>query len=167
MMLRLRRVGSALLAIATVAGAVAPGVASAQTETALSGVFTDTNSSVTGPAGGALSVTSFAAEEQTLVVNGSANISFCIPNVDPKNCLASFSVPVMTTVTDVSGTCDAIAVTLGAIHTVVGGDRFVLDLTASPLILTGGSRQLRCAIARRAASNEPLFTLAASLNLLL
>jgi hypothetical protein len=134
---------------------------------ALIGVFTDTSSSVSGPAGGVLSVRSFAGEGKALVANASASISFCVPGVDPKNCLASFDVPVTTTVIDVSGNCDAIVVTLSAIHTVVG-DRFVLDLQmASPLILTGGSRQLRCAIARRAASPEPLFSLAASLNRLL
>jgi hypothetical protein len=167
-MLRRLRVRSVLLAVAAVAAAAAaPGVASAQTETALSGVFTDTNTSATGPAGGLLSVTSFAAEGRTLVLNGTGHVSFCIPDVDPKNCLVSLGFSVTTTVTDVSGTCDAIVVTLDAIHTVAGGGRFVLDLTASPLVLTGGSEQFRCAIARRAASNEPLYTLAASLNRLL
>jgi hypothetical protein len=163
---RLLRAGCAVLAVAAVA-AVAPTVALAQTETALTGVFTDTSSSVTGPAGGAFSLTSFAAEEQTLVANGSAGISFCVPGVDPKNCLASFSGPLTTTVTDVSGDCDGIVIILGAIHTVLGG-RFVVDLQAAdPLILTGGSRQFRCAIARHAASNAPLFSLAGSLNRLL
>jgi hypothetical protein len=166
-MRRLLRVAWAVLALAAVA-AFAPGVARAQTEVALTGVFTDTASSATGPAAGAFSLTNFAAEGHTLVANGSAAVGFCVPGVDPKNCLASFSVALTTTVTDVSGTCDAIVVTLGAIHIVVGGDRFVVDLEAeSPLVLTGGTRQFRCAIARRAMSTEPLFTLAASLNLLL
>jgi hypothetical protein len=165
-MRQLRFLGCAVLALAAVAGAV-PGMASAQTEVALVGVFTDTSSSVTGPAGGVFSVTSFAGAGKPLVANGSVSTSFCVPGVDPKNCLASFDVPATTTVTEVSGDCDAIVVTLSAIHTVVG-DRFVLDLQmASPLILTGGSPQLRCAIARRAASREPLFSLAASLNRLL
>jgi hypothetical protein len=156
--------GCALLTLAAAAGA-APGVASAQTEVALIGVFTDTSSSVTGPAGGVLSVTSFTAEGKALVANGSAQISFCVPGVDPENCLASFDVPATTTVTDVSGDCEAIVVTLDAIHIAVGGDRFVLDLQAAgPLVLSGGSQPLRCALARRAASAEPLFSLAASLN---
>lgn len=162
----LLRAGCALLAFVSLV-AFAPAIARAQTEVALIGTFTDTDSSLSGPAGGAFSLTSFANQEQTLVATGSAHIGFCVPNVDPKNCLANITVTVTMPVTDVSGSCDGIIVTLGAIETVVVG-RFVFDLqVASPLVLTGGSTGLRCAIARRAASNEPLFTLAPSLNLLL
>ena len=69
-------------------------------------------------------------------------------------------------VTEISGTCDGIVLAFGPIHAVVGG-RFLLDLEASPLVLGGGRRILRCMIARRAASGAPLFTLAGSLTRLL
>ena len=166
-MRRLLRTGSVVLALVALLAALAPGIARAQTEVALVGTFTDTATSLTGPAGGAFSLASFGTQGKTLVASGDGEVSFCIPNVDPKNCLASFSVPLVLPATSVSGSCQAIVVTLGAIETVVG-DRFVLDLQASdPLVLNGGSRQLRCAIARRAALHAPLFTLVPSLNRLL
>jgi hypothetical protein len=45
--------------------------------------------------------------------------------------------------------------------------RFTVDLEATPLVLTGSTRERRCALARRAATTQPLPALAAALNALL
>jgi hypothetical protein len=157
-------VGCAVLVLLAT-GTVVAGSASAQSEIALIGTFT--GGTTTAPAGGALTVTNFAAASRALVAAGAADVSFCLPDVDPKNCLATFDFPVTTRVTGVSGNCDAISVDLAAIHTVVG-ERFTLDLdVANPLVLTGGPRYLRCAIALLAKHHVPTFILARPLNRLL
>ena len=154
-----------MLALLIIA-AVAPAVAGAQTETALAGVFTDTGSPATGSARGAFSLASFATQEDTLVASGPAQVSFCLPDVDPQNCLATFEFTLGLPVTEVAGDCDTISVTLGGTRITVG-DRFVLDVEATtPLALTGGTRAERCRIARHAGSTKAK-QLARALNRLL
>jgi hypothetical protein len=155
-------VGCAVLVLVAVTGGSA---ALAQSQIALVGTFTD--GGTIAPAGGALTVTRFSAARRTVLASGSAEVSFCLPDVDPKNCLATFDFPVSTGVTHVSATCDEVTVDLAPIHTVVG-DRFTLDLAvANPLVLTGGLRYLRCTLAFLVKYHAPASLLARFLNPLL
>jgi hypothetical protein len=159
-----------ILALLVVA-AVTPASARAQPQqVALVGTFTDLQTNTTGVAGGRFTATRFARQASALVLLGTVDVSFCIPDVDPKNCLASFGFAFPATVTGVSGTCDAIVVELAPLETDIPGDataRFTVDLEATPLVLTGSTRERRCALARRAATTQPLPALAAALNALL
>lgn len=147
------------------AAAIAPALAHADVGVGLVGTFTDTQTGATGNSAGALAVSSFSAEGDTLIGSGSDAFSFCIPDVEPKNCLASFGGPVTVTVTSVAGDCDAILVEVAPIRETVQDGRFVVDLaTFGPLVLDGGPQGLRCAVARRAASGAPLRTLAGPLT---
>lgn len=146
------------------AGAVAPAAARADSGVGVQGEFYDLVTGTTGPVSGALYIADFSADGHTLVATGSAAISLCSPGVDPKNCGASYGFAVTTTVTAISGSCDAIVLEFGAIEGFVG-DRFDIDLHAvTPLVGAGDQRGLQCTIARQAQTSKPLFTFASSLD---
>jgi hypothetical protein len=160
------RWGCAVFSLVALA-ALAPGLARAQpTAVGLIGTFLDTETSISGVAGGQFIPTGFDSEDHTLVLSGTGLVAFCVPNVDPKNCSAGFELSLTMPVIAIGATCDAVSVTLGPVEA-IAGVRFVLDLhSTDPVVLSGSSRQFRCALARRVGSNEPLFTLAGALNTL-
>ena len=164
----MRTVGTSIrcaVLVLVASAVITPGLAYADAQTGLVGTFTDTQTGVTGPSAGALAISEFSAAGETLVASGSDAFAFCIPDVEPKNCQASFGGPVTTTVMSVSGGCDAILVEVAPIRETVWDARFVIDLTTfGPLVLDGGQRGMRCAVARRATSKAPLRTLANALT---
>jgi hypothetical protein len=154
----------ALLALVASA-AIAPALAHADAAVGLVGTFSDTQSGATGYAAGVLAISSFSAEGGGLIGTGSDAFGFCIPDVDPKNCQASFGGPVTVSVTSVAGDCDAILVEVEPIRETVSDGRFVVDLeTFGPLVLDGGPRGLRCAVARRTSSDAAPQSLAGALT---
>jgi hypothetical protein len=98
-----------LLAISVLAATVAlvsiPHVAAAASVTAAAtGSFTAPGGS--GPVGGAFTLERFANDDGELVALGTLAYSLCVPNVDPKNCLATVTqeVAIPVTALSVSGT---------------------------------------------------------------
>jgi hypothetical protein len=107
----LRLLTASVVILATPAFA-APVHASASVTAPVTGVFTAPGGS--GPVGGAYTLSGFANQEGELVGVGTLTYSLCIPNVDPKNCLATLSQELALPVTavSVSASCGELQISL-------------------------------------------------------
>jgi hypothetical protein len=123
------------------------------------GTFT-APSGATGSVGGAFTLRSFGAEGSTLVATGDLLYSLCIPDVDPKNCLATIGQTVAIPVTAITASCSGVHLVIGPL-TVVSPpslEGYVLDFDAATLDLspsTGAGSGLACALGHRASASGP------------
>jgi hypothetical protein len=144
--------------------AVAPAAARAESAVGIQGEFHDRVTGTSGPVSGALYLADFSADGRALVATGFAAIGLCVPGVDPKNCAASYDCAVATTVTAISGICDAIVLELDPIEGFVGARFDVVVQAVTPLVGNGDQRRPQCTIARQAQTSKPLFTFAPLLD---
>jgi hypothetical protein len=158
--------------IATVFALAVPGTALGATsvEVALVGTFTDP-SGIVGGAGGVVSIQGFA-DDRGVVAEGVATYSLCIPNVDPKNCLATLTQAVTIPVSSLSATCAQATIDLAAL-TIVSPpslDGFTLNFDPIEVVFTADTattQRSACAIARRLDHGAHDASLARLLNRLL
>jgi hypothetical protein len=96
----------AALALVASAAVVSIGTASASTSflIGIGGSFT-TASGASGPVGGQFSIASFADQDGQLVAVGTVSYSFCMPGVDPKNCLVTLTQPLSLPVSTIASSC--------------------------------------------------------------
>jgi hypothetical protein len=126
--------------------------ASASLTAPVTGSFTAPGGS--GPVNGAFTLSGFANQEGELVALGTVSYSLCIPDVDPKNCLATVTQEVALPVTVVASSCVELRLTL-APTTLVSPPTlpdFAIHLDAIALNLAADShpaQDLLCAIAHR------------------
>jgi hypothetical protein len=107
-----------------------------------------------GPINGAFTLEGFANQEDELVALGTVSYSLCIPDVDPKNCLATVTQDVALPVAAIAVSCEELRLTLEP-TTLVSPPTlpgFTIRLDAIVFDLTAGShpaQDLLCAVAHR------------------
>lgn len=143
----------AVLSVATLVFA-APREASASLTAPVTGSFTAPGGS--GPVGGAYTLSGFANQEGELVAVGTLMYSLCIPNVDPKNCLATLSQELALPITavSVSASCSELQITLAPTTLVSppGLPDFTIALNAISFDIASNAhptQNLLCALASR------------------
>ena len=164
---------SARLLAASVFAAVAALVSSAAVHASVSltapvtGSFTAPGGS--GPVGGVLTLNGFAEEEGALVALGTVSYSLCVPNVDPKNCLASLTQEAAFPVTAISASCGELQLTLGPVTLISppGLPDFTIQLDAISLDIAPDSQLAQnrlCALAHRLDASNGSGQIAAMLT---
>jgi len=150
----LRRMGALVLVLAGTL--VFTGNAVAAPDTLVVGVvgsFT-TTSGASGPVGGAFTLEGFSEQDGELVAFGTVAYSLCVPNVDPKNCLATVTQPLEWAVASLAASCAELQLVLGpvdfaAFFTLPG---FTIHFDQASLTVSperGPAANLLCALAHR------------------
>jgi hypothetical protein len=135
------------------------------------GAYYTHTSGVTGSVGDAFTLQEFSVQDGQLVAVGQLSFSLCILGVDPKNCLASVEQTIALPITDITGTCEQVQITLGSIDVLdpslpdytIHLSPSVFDFAAQP----ESPRQLQsllCAIVRRSTTRAPLHSMGPLLN---
>jgi hypothetical protein len=152
-----RRMGALVLVLAGVL--VFTGNAVAAPDDLVVGVggsFT-TPSGASGPVGGRFTLEGFSEQDGELVAFGTTTYSLCVPNVEPKNCLATVTQPLELPVASLSATCTELQLVLGpldfaAFFTLPG---FTIHFDQASLTVSpepGPAANLLCALAHRLES---------------
>jgi hypothetical protein len=117
------------------------------------GSFT-TTSGASGPVGGRFTLEGFSEQDGELVAFGTVTYSLCVPNVDPKNCLATVTQPLEWAVASLAASCAELQLVLGpvdfaAFFTLPG---FTIHFDQASLAVSpepGPAANLLCALAHR------------------
>jgi len=167
-----RRIALVAVLTATLPAILGPATAAAagSVDVALVGTFT-APSGATGVVGGVLTIEGFA-DDGGLIALATASYSLCIPDVDPKNCLASLIQAVQVPVARVAATCAAVTVDLAAFTPASPPELtgYILDFDAIEVTLTAdtaAAQRTACALARQLDHGARDRTLARLLNRLL
>jgi hypothetical protein len=134
----------AALAPASAQAATAPGVA-------FGGTFVEGSS--TGPVDGAFYLDGFSGGAGTVNATGTAFFSLCVPDVDPKNCLASFSERLRIPISTLAASCDELDLALGGVE--IQEPPFTIDFDPVSVVIAGSStkdRTILCALSHRLAA---------------
>ena len=150
----LRRMGTIVLVVmATLVPAVPSVAAPEDLVVPLGGSFT-TLSGASGPVGGRFTLKGFREQDGELVAVGTFAYGLCVPNVEPKNCLANVTQSIDLVVDSLSASCAELQLVLGpdefaALPTLPG---FTIHVDQVTLVFSpepGPAANLLCALAHR------------------
>ena len=164
----LRRMGVLVLVLAGTLVFTGHAVAAPDLGVPIGGFFT-TPSGASGFVGGRFTLEGFSERDGELVAFGPVSYGLCVPNVDPKNCLANETQRIELPVASLSATCTELQLVLGPVD--VAGppslSGFILHFDQVSLAVSpesGPAANLLCALAHRLEGGGAAGRLAPMLN---
>jgi hypothetical protein len=149
-----RRMGVLVLVLAGVLVFAGHAVAAPDALVVGIGGYFSTPSGASGHVGGQFTLEGFSERDGELVAFGTVSYSLCVPDVDPKNCLASQTQRLELPVASLSASCAELQLVLGPVDLAAapGLSGFTLHFDQVSLAVSpesGPAANLLCALAQR------------------